>query len=137
MKFSEFKWILSTFKKKIYKKGLLVVIHVPGTWFTETHFVEIPCYPSKIIIIKVQITTVKIFGPIGDDLDIALVLQNFHSQITRVWIKYHYFKEIIVVTIVFFNFLIDYWSRFVVMKWFSFVMNFIFVSLVLSEIQQK
>jgi hypothetical protein len=53
-------------------------------WLTETHFVEIPCYPSKIIIIKVQITTVKSFGPIGDDLDIALVLQSFHSQITSV-----------------------------------------------------
>jgi hypothetical protein len=53
-------------------------------WFTETHFVEFPCYPSKIIIIKVQITTVKSFEAIGDDLDIAIVLQNFHSQITRV-----------------------------------------------------
>jgi hypothetical protein len=53
-------------------------------WFTETHFVEFPCYPSKIIIIKVQITTVKSFEPIGDDLDITIVLQSFHSQITRV-----------------------------------------------------
>jgi hypothetical protein len=53
-------------------------------WFTETHFVEFLCYPSKIIIIKVQITTVKSFGPIGDDLDIGIVLQSFHSQITGV-----------------------------------------------------
>jgi hypothetical protein len=67
-------------------------------WFTETHFVEFPCYPSKIIIIEVQITTVKSFGPIGDDLDIALVLQSFQSQITRVLIKSQYFKEIIVIT---------------------------------------
>jgi hypothetical protein len=57
---------------------------IPLGWFTETHFVEFPCYPSKIIIIKVQITTVKSFEPIGDDLDIAIVLQSFHSQITRV-----------------------------------------------------
>jgi hypothetical protein len=44
-------------------------------WFTETHFVEFPCYP---------VTTVKSFEPIGDDLDITIVLQSFHSQITRV-----------------------------------------------------
>jgi hypothetical protein len=50
-------------------------------WFTETHCAEFPCYSSKIIIIMVQITTVKSFGPIRNDLDIALVLQSFQNKI--------------------------------------------------------
>jgi hypothetical protein len=52
-------------------------------WVAESHFAKFPCYPSILIIVLVQMTTVKSFGSIRGELGIALVLQSFQNQITR------------------------------------------------------
>jgi hypothetical protein len=58
----------------VERRSLAISDNPTVGWFTETYFTEFLCYPSKMIIILVQMTTVKSFRLIRADLDLDITL---------------------------------------------------------------